>query len=154
MNWTKISNMPKSMPQGVIDTNVLVRAFLKADGSDGLIFKSFLKGKFELLYNDILLQELVRVLNYPRILKRYHNEKSNINQFIDNIVLFGKFVHATKKVKICRDPDDDELLSLAMAIYTKKPIYIVSGDRDLLLLKGKIIGIKIVTANNFLHLLD
>lgn len=145
--------MLRNMLQGIIDTNVLVRAFLKSNGSDGLIFKAFVKGKFELLYSDISLKEFIRVINYPRILKRFHNDKYKVERFIYNIVALGKFVYAPEKVKICRDPDDDELISIAKAIYVKNSIYIVSGDEDLHELKGKISGIKIVTANEFLKLI-
>lgn len=145
--------MQRNMLQGIIDTNVFIRAFLKSNGSDGKIFKAFLNGKFDLFYSDITLKELKRVLNYPRILKRYHHKQNRIDQFIYNIVKFGKFVYAPKKVKICRDPDDDELISIAIAIYTKNPIYIVSGDEDLYALKDKIKGINILTASEFLEIL-
>jgi len=123
--------MPKNTLQGIIDTNVLIRAFLKSNGSDGLIFKKFLDKKFELVYSDITLKEFKKVVYYPRILKRYNHKQDRVDRFIYNIVSIGKFVYAPKKVKICRDPDDDELLSIAKAIYHKNRIYIVSGDEDL-----------------------
>lgn len=145
--------MPKNTLQGVIDTNVLIRANITENGSDYSIYKSFMERKFELLYSDKTLQELSKVLNYPRIFNKYHFTKTKIQNFITSIVALGKFVYAPEKVKICRDPDDDELISIAKAIYTKNPIYIVSGDEDLHALKGKISGIKIVTASEFLKLI-
>lgn len=145
--------MPKNTLQGVIDTNVLIRANITKNGSDYLIYKAFLEGKFELLYSEVILQELNEVLNYPRIFKKYNFTKDKVENFIISIVTFGKFVYAPKKVKICRDPDDDELLSIASAIYTKNPIYIISGDKDLHVIKDKIRGIKIVTASEFLKIL-
>jgi len=138
----------------VIDTNVLIRANITENGSDYSIYKAFLQGKFELLYSDKTLQELNDVLNYPRIFNKYHFSKEKIKEFLASIISFGKFVYAPKKIKICRDSDDDELVSIALAIYTRKPIYIVSGDEDLHALKDKVKGIKIVTANEFLHLLN
>ena len=141
------------MLQGVIDTNIFVRANITKNGSDYAIYQAFLDHKFELLYNDLLILEIKRVLNYPRIANKYHFSKDRIQKFLVSIVSYGSFVHSPKRVKICRDPDDDELLSIALAIYTKKPIYVVSGDRDLLELKGKIEGIKIVTASEFLRIL-
>ena len=139
------------MLQAVIDTNILVRANINQNGSDYLIYKAFLNNQFELLYSDVLLKELTRVLNYPRIFNKYQFEKQIIEEFIDSIITFGKFVYAPEKVNLCRDPDDDELLSIALAIYTRRPIYIVSGDRDLLALNRKIKGLKIMTANKFLQ---
>jgi len=145
--------MPKNTLQGVIDTNVLIRANITENGSDYLIYKAFLEGKFELLYSDKTLHELSKVLNYPRIFNKYNFTKAKIQKFITSIVARGKFVYAPEKVKICRDPDDDELVSIAKAIYIKNPIYIVSGDEDLHALKDKIKGIKIVTAKEFLNLI-
>lgn len=145
--------MLRSMLQGIIDTNVLVRAFLKTDGSDGKIFEAFKRGDFELLYSDITINELIRVLGYKRIFNRYGYFKWEVDLFVKTIIAFGSFVYAPKKVKLCRDPDDDEILSIALAIYTKKPIYVVSSDEDLLALKGKIEGVKIVVASEFLKIL-
>lgn len=141
--------MPKNTLQAVVDTNVLVRALLKANGSDGFIFEAFKNDQFELLYSGETLKELKRVLSYKRIFERYKLDNYRIDTFIRTIVIFGRFVFAPEKVKICRDPNDDEILSIALAIHTKKPIYIVSGDKDILELKGKVKGVKIVTATEF-----
>lgn len=142
------------MLQAVIDTNILIRANINKKGRDYLVFKAFLDGKFEYLYSDTTLKEANKVLNYPRIFDKYKFDKQIIEDFLAAIVSKGKFVYAPEKVKICRDPDDDELISIAKAIYVKNPIYIVSGDEDLHVLKGKISEIKIVTANEFLKLIE
>ncbi|PIU71849.1 putative toxin-antitoxin system toxin component, PIN family [Candidatus Woesebacteria bacterium CG_4_10_14_0_2_um_filter_39_14] len=145
--------MPRNMPQAVVDTNVLVRALLKANGSDGIIFEAFKNDQFELLYSGETLKELKRVLLYKRIFERYKLDNHRIDIFIRTIITFGRFVFAPEKVKICRDPNDDELLSVALAIYTRKPIYIVSGDKDMLELKGNVKGVKIATATEFVKIL-
>ena len=142
--------MPKNTPQAVIDTNVLIRANISVNGSDFLIYRAFLSGKFELLYSEKLIQEINRVLNYPRIYKKYGFDKKKILEFVESTVAFGRLVFSPQKVRICRDPNDDEILSIALAIYARKPIYVVSGDKDLLELKGKVKGVKIVTAKEFL----
>ena len=138
------------MLQAVIDTNVLVRANINKKGSDFLVYKAFLEGKFELLYSEKLIHELNKVLNYPRIYTKYHFDKKKILEFIESLATFGKLVFSPKRVRVCRDSTDDELISIALAIYTKKPIYVVSGDKDLLDLKGKVKSVKVVTASEFL----
>lgn len=145
--------MPRNMPQAVVDTNVLVRALLKANGSDGTIFEAFKNDQFELLYSSETIKELKKVLAYRRIFEKYKLNNHKIEVFVRTIVNFGKFVFTPEKVKICRDPNDDELLSIALAIYTRKPLYVVSGDKDLLELKGKVKGVKIVTAGEFVKIL-
>lgn len=141
------------MLQAVVDTNILIRANINKKGSDFLIYKAFLEGRFELLYSEKLIQEVNKVLNYPRIFSKYGFRKEIISDFVDSIVTFGKLVYQPAKVKICRDLNDDELLSIVLAIYTKKPIYLVSGDKDLLELKGKVKGVKIATAREFAKIL-
>lgn len=145
--------MPKNTPQAVIDTNVLIRANISGNGSDFLVYRAFLSGKFEFLYSERLIREINRVLNYPRIYTKYGFDKKKVLEFIGSIVTFGRLVFSPQKVKMCRDPNDDELLSIALAIYTRKPIYVVSGDKDLLELKGKVKGVKIVTAGEFVKIL-
>lgn len=145
--------MPKSTPQGVIDTNILVRANINPKGTSGLVVEAFLNEKFELLYSEKLIKEINKTLRYKRIFKKYNFTEQIISDFVDSIVDIGKLVFSPEKVKLCRDSDDDELLSIALAIYTKKPIYVVSGDEDLLALKGKIDGVIILTAGKFLNVL-
>lgn len=141
------------MPQAVVDTNILVRANIRKTGGDYLVFKSFLDGKFRLLYSEKLLQELKKVLGYKRIFSKYNFDKETVSDFLQSIVVFGVFVHNPKPVKICRDSSDDEILSIALAVTGRNPTYIVSGDKDLLELKGKIKGVEIVTASEFLKVI-
>ena len=141
------------MLQAVIDTNVLVRANIKKSGSDYLVFRAFLENKFELLYSEMLIREIGKVLNYPRIFTKYGFNERIISEFIESIVTFGKLVYSPRKVKICRDPEDDEILSIALTVVHIEPIYVVSGDKDLLSLKGKIKGVEIVTADRFLKII-
>lgn len=138
------------MLQAVIDTNVLVRANIKKSGSDYLVFRAFLDNRFELLYSELLIREISKVLNYPRIFNKYSFNKQIISEFIESIATFGKLVYCPKKVKICRDPKDDEVLSIALAVVHRRPVYIVTGDKDLLELEGKFINIRILTADLFL----
>jgi len=143
----------KNMLQAVIDTNVLIRANIRKSGSDFLVYKAFLEEKFELLYSEKLISELRRVLNYPRISFKYGFNGEIVLDFINSIVTFGKLVYKPTAVKICRDPDDDELLSIALTVFLKKPIWVVSGDKDLLELEGKVKSINIVSAGKFVKLL-
>ena len=49
------------------------------------------------------------------------------------------------RVKICRDPDDDKFIGCAK---DARALYIVSGDKDLLVISDYE-GIRIVTAKEF-----
>jgi len=140
------------MLRAVVDTNILIRANIKKTGSDYLVFKSFLEGKFELFYSEKLILELAKVLNYKRIYSKYKFNQEIISDFLGSIITFGKLVSSPKKVRICRDPNDDEILSIALVVTGRNPTYVVSGDKDLLDLKGKVKGVEIMTASEFLKI--
>lgn len=140
------------MPQVVVDTNILVRAILKPTSSDGKIFRLLFDRKITLYYSKNLLSELVRVLNYPRIQKKYHLSDDAQEIFIKTIAVFGRPVNPTEKVTICRDTDDNELLSIALEVYHNNPVYLITADDDLLVLKDKIKGIAIVTPREYLKI--
>lgn len=142
------------MPQVIVDTNILVRALLKPGSSDGRIFRLFLDSKITLYYSSSLLLELSRVLRYPRLQKKYHLSDRAREIFIKTIAAFGKLVYPAKKVTICRDRDDNELLSIALEIYHKNPVYLITADEDLLVLKNKIKGIVIVSPREYLKIFD
>lgn len=56
-----------------------------------------------------------------------------------------EIIEAKTKVEISRDPDDDKFIGCAK---DGKALYIVSGDKDLLVLE-KYEDIEIITANEF-----
>lgn len=134
----------------VVDTNVLVRALLSPDGSDWRIFQLATDEKGTVWYSHGLLTELARACTYPR-LKKYHitNEKSAT--FIETLVAFGKEAQP-QSTSLCRDPDDNEILGIALALVGRDPVYLVSADKDLLALRGSIDGVKILTPREFLKL--
>ena len=51
-------------------------------------------------------------------------------------------IEAKTKVEVCRDPDDDKFISCAL---DAKALYIVSGDKDLLVI-GQYEDVQIITA--------
>ncbi len=132
----------------VVDTNVLIRAFLSPDGSAWRIFQLAIDEKITVWYSHELLTEFSRVCTYPR-LKKYNvtNEKSVT--FIETLVAFGKVVQP-KSLTICRDPDDNEILGIALALVGPEPVYLISTDDDLLVLAGSIEGVNILTPQEFL----
>ncbi|MBI4990814.1 putative toxin-antitoxin system toxin component, PIN family [Candidatus Gottesmanbacteria bacterium] len=138
------------MPYVVVDTNIFIRAILKPISSDGEIYKMFLNGKVLLYFSEIMVKEISRVLRYPRIKNKYQLTEETIITFLNTIFGFGKMVNPTERIELCRDPDDNELLSLAASISSSKEVYLLSGDRDLLVLKGKMEKVIIMTPQEFL----
>lgn len=142
------------MPHVVIDTNVFVRALLKPSSSDGIVFKQFLNGTVGVFYSQTQFVEIGRVLTYPRLAKKYHLTEEIIRVFLKTIATFGKLVSPEKMITLCRDADDNGLLSVAVSITSDQIVYLITADKDLLVLKGQIADVEIVTPQEFLSKRD
>lgn len=135
----------------VVDTNVLVRAFFKREGSDGALLQMIFEGRFQLWYSIGLLNELLRVLSYKRLIRR-GAVKDAAEAFIRTLIVHGKAI-IPRAATLCRDPDDNEVLGVAMAVAADSPVVLVSADKDILVLKGSVEGVQIMTPQEFLRTL-
>lgn len=64
---------------------------------------------------------------------------------LDPLIIRLEMIDTVSDVELCRDPDDNKFLNCAI---DTKALYIVSGDRDLLVLE-KVEGTSIITAKEF-----
>ena len=116
--------------RAVVDVNVLISGVLSAKGSSAEILRASRDGQFELDVSELLLAELRRTLAYPRIRKRVPPEKAAA--FADWVRDHGILAEdpASAPPVGSRDPDDDYLLAIAIS----SRAYLVTGDKDLLVL--------------------
>ena len=134
----------------VVDTNVLVRAVMRPHGTVGPVLLRLRHGDYTLLYAQALLEELLDVLNRPRIRHKYGLTEEDIETVVGLILLRGEAVVPEQRISACRDPKDDKFLEVAVA---GKADVIVSGDKDLLALHP-FAGIPILPPAAFLRMLD
>jgi len=135
--------------RAVLDTNIFVSGVIYSQGTPGQILRSWRAGRFELITSAEINEEILEVLNRPRIREKYH-----IGDRIFDIgaVLYTQtiLVEPKERVNISRDPDDNKFIEAAIQ---GKADYIVTGDkRDLLLLKEHK-GIRIVPPVHFIQVL-
>jgi len=132
--------------RAVLDTNLLVSYLLTHRPPIAtLIDKHLSQEHFVLVTAAVLLEELDRVLRYPR-LQRYYSEETR-TRYIALIAALSEVVEMPESVpRICRDPDDDWVIACAVA---GEANYIISGDRDLLALR-RVGEIPILSAAQFL----
>jgi putative PIN family toxin of toxin-antitoxin system len=135
--------------RAVVDTNLLVSYLLTHRPPIAELIDVYLaRGDFVLLTSHAMLEELDRVLQYPR-LHRYYDAQTRI-RFVALGASLGEIVDVPEEVpRICRDPDDDWVIACAVA---GDADVIVSGDRDLLDLI-QVNRIPILSARQFLTLL-
>ncbi len=142
------------MTKAVIDTTVLVSAFLKPNPG-GVSFELLLfakEGRFELYLSDGILEEVADALmGYERIRRRYRYSDSSIVEYCQNLEELAKLVRKVPEVRgvVARDPDDDMIVACALAADAD---YLVTRDKDLLSL-GRHGRITMITPEAFLRVL-
>ncbi|MCB0196569.1 MAG: putative toxin-antitoxin system toxin component, PIN family [Anaerolineae bacterium] len=138
------------MMRAVVDTNIFVRALIMPHGTVGPVLQRLRNGDYILLYSRPLLEELVDVLNRPRIRNKYGLSEEDIAITLRLILLRGEIVTPTETITVCRDPKDNKFLEVAVA---GQADVLVSGDEDLLVL-DPFEGIPIISPSLFLLRLD
>jgi len=119
------------MTRAIIDTNILIRALIKPQGTVGPVLTRLRNGDYKLLYAEPLLDELVAKLALPRIRDKYHLADDDVETVLALILLRGEPVMPQRRITACRDPKDNIVLEVAVA---GEADYIVTGDDDLLVL--------------------
>ncbi len=139
------------MLKAVLDTSILVSAFLKHEGINAKIFLGA-KDQYHLyLSEDILEETSLVLLRYERIRKKYHYSDDEALDYLTNLQVVAKeILEKLPRARVIeKDPKDDPVI--ACAVKTKVD-YIVSKDDHLKDLK-EYRGIKIVSSQEFLELL-
>ncbi|MCC6455445.1 MAG: putative toxin-antitoxin system toxin component, PIN family [Caldilineaceae bacterium] len=130
----------------VIDTNVFVSALLSPTGVPNQIFHYWELSYFDLLVSQESLDELERVLHYPKIRKRLRSTEEELAEFVN--IFQEKALMVTRQetiTVITADVSDNLYLEIGLAGHAD---YVVSGDQHLLRLK-KYRGISIITPTEF-----
>jgi uncharacterized protein len=133
--------------RAVVDTNILIRALLKPEGTVAPILVRLRDGGYTILYSPELLQEVLDVLSRPRFRLKYGIRGEDVEALLALIVLRGESVVGGERIQVCRDPDDDKLLEIAVG---GRADVIVSGDGDLLVL-SPFRGIPVLSPSTFLE---
>lgn len=134
------------MIRAVLDSNVLISAFINRYGPSRHIFKAWQEGKFELVMSLPLLHELDSVLHYDRIQQKYALGEDDIYAYILLLGAQGAVMPMPSGIDaVSRDPADNKFLACALA---GRAQFVVSGDQDLIDL-GAFAGITIVTPRDF-----
>jgi hypothetical protein len=119
-------------PRAVLDTNVIVSGLISPQGFPAAILKAFRSGRFTLLSSPPVNEEIIEVLNRPRIRDRYG---LGDRIFDVSFILWelAELVIDLPDVRVCSDPKDDKFLATAIG---GRADYLVTGDvGDLLYLR-------------------
>jgi len=134
--------MPNAKDRVIIDTNLWISFLLTKDFSkfDRILSEELLT----LLFSEELLEEFLEVAKRPKFRKYF--SIPDLHELLTQIKDRAEFIIVNSVTKICRDPKDNYLLSLAK---NGKATHLITGDKDILDIKmfGKT---KILTLTDYL----
>jgi putative PIN family toxin of toxin-antitoxin system len=135
------------MTKVVLDTNILVSAFIKYGGNESKIIEKTINRQITHITSEDILDEFHTVISRPQF--RYSSTK--IKEIMLFLIKSTQITTPTEKIgAIKEDPADNKILECATAA---KADYIITGDKHLLNLK-KYDGIPILTSTEFLKITD
>ena len=124
----------------VVDTNVLISGVFFG-GFPRKILRASVEGRIRACASLEILNEYQEIIREMVQRRQGNIDVSILNPLIQSM----EIVEPTSKIEICRDPDDDKFINCAR---DAQAMYIVSGDKDLLVIQ-EFENISIVTAKEF-----
>lgn len=136
----------------VIDTNLFISAVIVKNSLPDRLLTAWRDDKYSLLISHEILEEMQEVSNRDDIKNTYPKFCEKALHLLTALRLSAEIIEPLRQEKLplhCRDLKDDMLLTLAIG---GQADYLVTGDRDLLILHKNpaLNDLKIVTAKDFL----
>lgn len=136
----------------LLDTNVLVSAFIAPGGNPHRIVEEAMEGTFQLFTCEPILTESRRVLlEYDHIRKRYEYTEKEVERFLASLKEGSTTAGKLPAISVIEeDPDDDKILACAKSAEAD---YLISGDPHLKDLQ-EYQGVKILPPADFVEKLE
>jgi putative PIN family toxin of toxin-antitoxin system len=138
------------MIRAVLDANVFVSAVLNPLGTPARLYTLWHEGRYDVLMSAAILEEVARVMRYPKIAERHSWSEAQHQAFIEDIVSLALSTPGALTLTVIQDdPADNRYLECAVEGAAD---FLVTGDQ-LLLTLGAYQGVAILTPRAFLDLL-
>ena len=113
----------------VIDTNLLISYIIRGGNSP---LSTVIKNENHIiLASSELIEEYVSVLMRPKFQKYF--DTVNVADILNGFIKLLTLVHVDSTVKLCRDPNDDFIIQLAIS---SEADFLITGDNDILILES------------------
>jgi len=132
----------------LLDTNILVAGLLTPKGPPGQLLSAWLQGTFTRVTSEAQLDELARVLSYPRLAERIDTIQAQ--DILENIEVLAVMAADLPTISQSPDPADNVILATAVA---GEADAMISGEKAHVLVLGAIEDISIMTARAALEYL-
>lgn len=119
----------------VLDTNIWISGLILPKSKAGEILLQWKASKIDIVTSQPILDEVRSVLLYPKIQKRINWDELKIDRFLSLMQFLTDFIEidaAFLPGNVVRDPKDNIILH---TLITSKADYLVTGDKDLLVLE-------------------
>ena len=131
--------------EAVLDTNLLISGVLWK-GIPFQLLQWAESGQLTIFTSREILEEVHRVLHYPKFRKYIDNMGLSPNDLFTKIISLCTTIRVMHTVKgVCVDADDEKFLSCALSANIE---VLVSGDKHLLDI-GTYLSVRILTAKQF-----
>jgi len=133
----------------VLDANIFASALMSPQGAPARVVTLVLQQRlYDLVMTSDILEEIRRVLFYPKIRKKITGSDEELNFWVDALMIIShccepRYHH---EIIVHEDPDDDKYIIAALESHAS---YLISGDQHLLKL-NKQQNVKIVSPQEFL----
>ena len=108
----------------VLDTNILISAFLSDKGSPYKALNLWFEGEYELVTSEWQIEEFRKSTRYERIRERI--ETALVGRFINLLREEAIIVTNSPVLDVSSDPDDNPIIATAIKGEAQ---YLVTGDR-------------------------
>jgi len=140
------------MTRVILDTNLWISYFLRSGNSP--LNRLIEHEKVIFLWSEELIEELIQVSQRDKFQK--YIPLDQLTSFLGYLQSKSELVEVKSEVKLCRDPADDFLLSLAKdgTLSLAKDgtaDFLITGDKDLLAL-SQIFSTQILTLTTFIEI--
>ncbi len=137
------------MIRAVLDANVMVSGIV-TEGIPRSVLRAWRAGHFHLVASQATLDEIGRVLRYPKIVRRHHWSEAEIHAFMESLEALAILTPGRLRLNVvATDPSDDRYLECAIE---GEADCLVTGDRHLLDL-GVYQEVEILSPREFVELL-
>jgi putative PIN family toxin of toxin-antitoxin system len=137
------------MIRAVLDANVFVSGIVTA-GTPRNILRAWRAGHFHLVASEAILDEIGRVLRYPKIARRHHWSETEVHAFMESLEALAILTPGELRLDVvAADPSDNRYLECAIE---GEADCLVTSDRHLLEL-GVHREVEILSPREFVELL-
>jgi len=122
----------------ILDTNIILDTFVFNDPAAKPLLSALQTGALQWIATAPMREELERVLAYPKIVKRlgfYQLQAADVLAHFDTLVLTVDV--AAKATIVCKDPDDQKFIDLAVA----HKALVLSKDNAVLCMKKRLLAL-------------